>query len=79
MPSASGAPGRCIVAISSRRIRKVVIPHHGEQHRTWQRIENLVGRMNDLTRIALRKDRTSRSPAGFASLASTLVDIQLRP
>jgi hypothetical protein len=36
-------------------------------------------RVKDDTRIVLRKDKTSRSYAGFVSLAFTLINIQLCP
>ena len=42
-------------------------------------LENLFGRVKDYTRIILRKDKTSRSYAGFVSLAFTLINIQLCP
>jgi len=65
--------------IPSKRNRKVPIPHDRERYRTRHRIENLFGRMKDYTRIVLRKDKTSRSYAGFVSLAFALINIQLCP
>ena len=67
------------VVIPSKRNRKVVIPHHCERYRTRHRIENLFCRVKDWTRIILRKDKTSRSYAGFVSLAFALINIQLCP
>ena len=44
-----------------------------------QTIENLFCRAKDYGRVVLRKCKTSRSYAGFVSLAFTLVDLQLCP
>ena len=44
-----------------------------------QTIENLFCRMKDFTRIILRKDKTSRSYAGFISLALSIINCQLCP
>ncbi len=65
--------------IPSKRNRKVPIPHDRVRYRTRHRIENLFGRAKDYTRIVLRKDKTSRSYAGFVSLAFALINIQLCP
>jgi transposase len=65
--------------IPSKRNRKAPIPHDRVRYRTRHRIENLFGRAKDYTRIILRKDKTSRSYAGFVSLAFTLINIQLCP
>ena len=65
--------------IPSKRNRKVPIPHDWVRYRTRHQIENLFGRVKDYTRITLRKDKTSRSYAGFVSLAFTLINIQLCP
>ena len=65
------------VVIPSKRNRKVQIPHDRERYRTRHRIENLFCRVKDWTRIILRKDKTSRSYAGFVSLAFALINIQL--
>jgi transposase len=65
--------------IPSKRNRKVAIPHDPARYRTRHRIENLFGRVKDWTRIILRKDKTSRSYAGFVSLAFALVNIQVCP
>jgi transposase len=67
------------VVIPSKRNRKVEIPHDRERYRTRHRIENLFCRMKDLTRILLRKDKTSRSYAGFVSLALAIINCQLCP
>ena len=67
------------VVIPSKRNRKVEIPHDRERYRTRPRIENLFCRVKDYTRIILRKDKTSRSYAGFVSLAFALINIQLCP
>jgi transposase len=65
--------------IPAKRNRKVPIPHDPGRYRTRHRIENLFCRVKDWTRIVLRKDKTSRSYAGFVSLAFALVNIQLCP
>jgi transposase len=65
--------------IPSKRNRKVPIPHDRGRYRTRHRIENLFCRVKDYTRILLRKDKTSRSYAGFVSLAFALINIQLCP
>ena len=65
--------------IPSKRNRKAPIPHDRVRYRTRHRIENLFGRAKDYTRIVLRKDKTSRSYAGFVSLAFALINIQLCP
>jgi transposase len=67
------------VVIPSKRNRKVLIPHDCARYRTRHRIENLFCRMKDHTRIVLRKDKTSRSYAGFVSLAFALINIQVCP
>jgi transposase len=67
------------VVIPSKRNRKVAIPHDRERYRTRHRIENLFCQVKDHTRIILRKDKTSRSYAGFVSLAFALINIQLCP
>jgi transposase len=48
-------------------------------YRRRNAVENLFGRVKDWTRIVLRKDKTSRSYAGFVSLAFALINIQLCP
>ena len=63
----------------AKRNRKVPIPHDRVRYRTRHRIENLFGRVKDYTRITLRKDKTSRSYAGFVSLAFALVNMRLCP
>ena len=67
------------VVIPSKRSRKTPIPHDRTRYRTRHRIENLFCRVKDYSRIVLRKDKTSRSYAGFVSLAFALINIQLRP
>jgi transposase len=67
------------VVIPSKRNRKVEIPHDRERYQTRHRIENLFCRMKDFTRIILRKDKTSRSYAGFVSLALAIINCQLCP
>ena len=67
------------VVIPSKRNRKMPIPHDRARYRTRHRIENLFCRIKDYTRIVLRKDKTSRSYAGFVSLAFALINIQLCP
>ena len=65
--------------IPSKRNRKVPIPHDKEAYKSRHRVENLLARIKDLTRITLRKDKTSRSYAAFVSLAFALVNLQLCP
>ena len=65
------------VVIPSKRNRKAPIPHDQARYRTRQRIENLFSRVKDYTRITLRKDKTSRSYAGFVSLTFALINIQI--
>ena len=67
------------MVIPSKRNRKAPIPHDQARYRTRHRIENLFGRVKDYTRFALRKDKTSRSYAGFVSLAFALINVQLCP
>ena len=67
------------VVIPSKRSRKTPIPHDRTRYRTRDRIENLFCRVKDYSRIVLRKDKTSRSYAGFVSLAFALINIQLCP
>lgn len=80
----SAAVQRCAahgieVVIPSKRNRKMPIPHDRARYRTRHRIENLFCRIKDHTRIVSRKDKTSRSYAGFVSLAFALINIQLCP
>jgi transposase len=80
----SAAVQRCAehgveAVIPSKRNRKVPIPHDRARYRARHRIENLFCRAKDYTRIILRKDKTSRSYAGFVSLAFALINIQLCP
>jgi transposase len=65
--------------IPSKRNRKLPIPHDRAAYRERRRVENLFCRTKDFTRIVLRKCKTSRSYAGFISLAFALVNIQLCP
>jgi transposase len=65
--------------IPSKRNRKAPIPHDRIRYRTRHRIENLFCRVKDYTRIILRKCKTSRSYAGFVSLAFALINLQLCP
>jgi transposase len=67
------------VVIPAKRRRKVAIPHDRERYRTRHRIENLFCRVKDFTRIVLRKDKTSRSYAGFVSLSLAIINCQLCP
>src|SRR4051812_14705179 len=53
------------------------IPHDRAAYRERHRVENLFCRIKDYGRIVLRKCKTSRSYAGFVSLAFALVNIQL--
>src|ERR671938_25592 len=59
--------------IPSKRNRKAPIPHDRVAYRERHRVENLFCRIKDYGRIALRKCKTSRSYAGFVSLAFALV------
>ncbi len=63
--------------IPSKRNRKVPIPHDRRAYKGRHKVENLFCRTKDFTRITLRKCKTSRSYAGFVSLAFTLINIQL--
>ena len=63
--------------IPAKRNRKAPIPHDREAYKTRHRVENLFGRIKDFGRIVPRKCTTSRSYAGFVSLAFALVNIQL--
>ena len=65
--------------IPSKRNRKLPIPHDPQAYKTRHRIENLFSQVKDLTRITLRKDKTSRSYAAFVSLAFALINCQLCP
>ena len=67
------------MVIPSKQNRKAPIPHDQARYRTRHRIENLFGCVKYYTRIILRKDKTSRSYAGFVSLDFTLINIQLCP
>jgi transposase len=73
------AEHRVEAVIPSKRNRKAPIPHDRARYRARHRIENLFCRVKDYTRIVLRKDKTSRSYAGFVSLAFALINIQLCP
>ena len=63
--------------IPSKRNRKMPIPHDRATYRERHRAENLFCRIKDFTRITLRKCKTSRSYAAFASLAFALINLQL--
>jgi transposase len=65
--------------IPSKRNRKVPIPHDRTAYRERHRVENLFCRIKDFGRIVLRKCKTSRSYAGFVSLAFALINLQLCP
>jgi transposase len=65
--------------IPSKRSRKVLIPHDPQAYKIRHRVENLFGKIKDLARITLRKDKTERSYAAFLSLAFALINIQLCP
>jgi transposase len=65
--------------IPSKRNRKAPIPHDRAAYRERHRVENLFCRVKDFTRITLRKCKTSRSYAGFVSLAFALINLQLCP
>jgi transposase len=65
--------------IPSKRNRKVPIPHDRAAYRERHRVETLFGRIKDYGRIVLRKCKTSRSYAGFVSLAFTLINLRLCP
>ena len=63
--------------IPAKRNRKAPIPHDRGACRKRPKVENLLCRIKDYGRIVLRKCKTSRSYAGFVSLAFALVNIQL--
>jgi hypothetical protein len=57
----------------------VPIVHDRNAYRQRHRVENLFCQIKDLTRIVLRKCKTSCSYAGFVSLAFTLINIKFCP
>ena len=63
--------------IPSKRNRKMAIPHDREAYKARHKVENLFCRIKDFGRIVLRKCKTSRSYAGFVSLAFALINVQL--
>ncbi len=63
--------------IPSKRNRKVPIPHDRQVHKARCKVENLFCRTKDFTGVTLRKCETSRSYAGFVSLAFARINIQL--
>jgi transposase len=63
--------------IPSKRNRKTPIPHDREAYKTRHKVENLFCRTKDFARITLRKCKTSRSYAGFVSLAFALITVKL--
>ena len=63
--------------IPSKRNRKVPIPHDRAAYKTRHKVENLFCRVKDYGRIVLRKCKTSRSYAGFVSLAFALINMQI--
>jgi len=65
--------------IPAKRDRKVPMPHDRRAHKGRHKVEDLSCRIKDFGRIVLRKCKTSRSHAGFVSLALTLINIQLCP
>jgi transposase len=65
--------------IPSKRNRKAPIPHDRAAYRERHRVENLFCRVKAFTRATLRKCKTSRSYAGFVSLAFALINLQLCP
>jgi transposase len=62
--------------IPSKRNRRVTIPHDRQADKTRYEIEHMFCRIKDFTRITRRKCKTSRSFAGFVSLASALLNLQ---
>ena len=80
MTSATGARSAAVEAvIPSKQNRKAPIPHDRQACKSRHKVENLFCRIKDFTRIVLRKGKTSRSYAGFVSLAFALVTINLCP
>ena len=65
--------------IPSKRNRKVPIPHDPHVYKRRHKIENLFCQIKDFTRITLRKCKTTRSYAGFVSLAFALVNSKICP
>ena len=65
--------------IPSKRNRKAPIPHDRVAYRERHRVENLFCRAKDYGRVVLRKCKTSRSYAGFVSLAFALINLRLCP
>jgi transposase len=66
-------------AIPAKRNRKVPMPHDRRAYKGRHKVEDLFCRIKGFGRIVLRKCKTSRSYAGFVSLALTLINIQLCP
>jgi transposase len=52
-------------------------PTRSQVHKARRKVENLSCRTKDFTRVTLRKCETSRSYAGFVSLAFARINIQL--
>ena len=65
--------------IPSKRNRKAPIPHDRRAYKGRHKVENLFCRIKDFGRIVLRKCKTSRSYAGFVSLAFALINIRFCP
>ena len=53
-----------------------LVAHDRQVHKARRKVENLFCRTKDFTRVTLRKCETSRSYAGFVSLACALVNIR---
>ena len=62
--------------IPSERNRKTPIPHDREACKRRHKVENLFCRTKDVARITPRTCETSRSYAGFVSLAFALINVQ---
>jgi transposase len=76
---ARNGPDRLHQRLPKRRGAEAVIPHDRAAYRERHLVDNLFCRIKDFTRIVLRKCKTTRSYAGFVSLAFTLVNLQLCP
>jgi transposase len=74
-----GAEHGVETVIPSKRNRKVPIPHDPHVYKRRHKIVNLFCPIKDFTRITLRKGKTTRSYAGFVSLAFALVNAKICP
>jgi transposase len=74
-----GAARDVAAVIPSTQNRQAPSPHDRQAYTSRHKVETLVCRIKDVTRIVVRKGKTARSYAGFVSLAVALVPIKLCP